>query len=164
MNDLKCKRSLRVFIFDAPVVSKHLFYMVNYRLVFIAMLTLVCNRISGQSFADLKGQWVNVNDSSEHLTLGTNGEFRLITHDVFNNEYNRYIGHWMYNTRVKKKLFLFPEHLPRRYYVVKRRGILGYSLNERKGHMVYARRALLTGEVLPRVGLPKDVHEARLEY
>jgi hypothetical protein len=128
-------------------------YKVHYRIIFILMLLLLGNRALGQSYTEITGQWVNVNDSSEHLTLSTNGEFRLITHDVFNNEYGRHGGRWLYRTRMKKKLFLFfPDHLPKRFYKVKLRGALGYTLNERKGHVVYARRALQPGELLPKIG------------
>lgn len=125
-----------------------------HKVIFISIiLLLISGKIWSQTHTELTGHWVNVTDSTEQLTLNNVGKFRLVHHDTFSGEHNKYQGKWLYKSRKKKrKLFLIYENdLPKQFFIVRKRGELGYTLNDMKQKVVYARRVLSKGEVLPKI-------------
>lgn len=104
-----------------------------------------------RTWVDLSGHWVNLKDTTEHLTLLDNGEFKLLYHDVLNNEHRVLTGTWLYKTTKKQKFFLFYERRPKQFFVVRKRGVLGYTLNDLRRKIIFARRVLKEGEEMPKI-------------
>jgi hypothetical protein len=94
---------------------------------------------SAQREAKLLGRWVNIKDTAEHIILSANGEFKMVSYDFNDGVPRARTGMWMYKSLKKRLILFYGPELPKQLYKVRDVDGLGYTLNQAKRGVVFAR-------------------------
>jgi hypothetical protein len=108
----------------------------------------IFNPVSAQSDKDAIGDWISLYDSTTHISITALGTVTL-TQTNAGQPTTTMTGSWKYKSSKGKVLIYFGSNMPLQELMLRKRGALGYTLNNPDRKLVYAKRRLDPGEELP---------------